>query len=336
MSTALTGNAHPVGNQLLTGSNVYFDKLNQQGGIKGAKIKLLVKNDGYEPNQAIINTREFILNDQVDAILGSLGTSTSYAVLPIIQQFKTPYLMPFSGAKQLYTSNNDFVFNIRASYNDEAIEQVNYLIQEKGHTNVGILIQADEYGLVVENALTQALAQFKLKPKKIARYKRNSNDIQKALTLLKKSGVTAVFIVGSSHAAATFINRGFEQDFTPDYTSMSFTSNSHLFSRLLYPTSLMITQVLPEPQQCHLALCIEFLKDMAKKNIKQPSIFHLEGYLNALLFSTAAKHCEQPISKNCILENLKHPKKKEEHFRQLFTDEKGNKKLYRSYFKQTQ
>lgn len=71
MSTALTGPAKNIGQQLHKGSSVYFDKVNNAGGINGAKVLLLVADDHYEPKQTVNNTREFIYTNKVDALFAA-------------------------------------------------------------------------------------------------------------------------------------------------------------------------------------------------------------------------------------------------------------------------
>lgn len=80
MSTALSGPAKDIGSQLHQGSELYFKKVNQAGGIHGQKIELLVADHGYEPKKAIVNTRKFIYSDNVFALFGSMGTPTAHAV----------------------------------------------------------------------------------------------------------------------------------------------------------------------------------------------------------------------------------------------------------------
>jgi len=149
MSTALSGPAQNIGQQLYKGSSIYFNKINNAGGINGAEVQLLVANDNYEPKQTVNNTRTFIYSDKVDALFGAMGTPTSHAIIPLLEQSKIPFLMPISGASFLHDKSRANIFNLRASYNDEAAEQIKYLVEERKHTKIGLFIQADEFGLYV-------------------------------------------------------------------------------------------------------------------------------------------------------------------------------------------
>ncbi len=334
MSTALTGPAKKIGTQLHLGSEVYFEKINKNGGINGAQIKLLVADDGYEPKKTVTNTRHFISNENVVALFGAMGTPTSHAVTPILEKLKTPYLMPFSGAEFLHTAPTINVFNIRASYYDEAKIQIKYLVEEKKHTKIGFLIQADEFGYVVETGLLKSLSKYNLKPVKVARYLRNTHEITQALEVLKSSGATAISLVGTYKPLSVFINTAYEQGYKPDYTSISFAPSSDLFANLKYSTDLMVTEVVPNPFQCKSVWCTEFLKDMKNANVTTPNRLHFEGYLNAVFFSLAAQHCPQPLENTCLMTQLNKSFREDQQLNSLFLDKNSinGHLVYRSFF----
>jgi ABC-type branched-subunit amino acid transport system substrate-binding protein len=60
VSNAQSGLAETFGRDLLAGSRAYFDLVNAAGGVRGHKIRLLIKDDGYEPEPALSNTNELI------------------------------------------------------------------------------------------------------------------------------------------------------------------------------------------------------------------------------------------------------------------------------------
>ncbi|NNG44874.1 ABC transporter substrate-binding protein [Pseudoalteromonas sp. NEC-BIFX-2020_002] len=334
MSTALSGPAKQIGEQLYQGSNAYFNKINNNGGINGARVELLVADDGYEPKRAVSNTRHFIYQDKVDALFGAMGTPTSHAITPILERVKTPYLMPYSGADFLHHQPTINVFNIRASYYDEVREQIKYLVEELKHSKIGFLIQADEFGHVVESALIKSLASYNLKPIQVARYRRNSNDIDSALKQLKSSNVTAIALVGTYKPLAEFINKAYQLNFSPDYTSVSFVSSQDLFDRIKQPSKLMVTEVVPNPKECDAYWCREFIKDMLLAKIDEPNRLHFEGYLNAMVFSSAVKRCSLPLQRRCLILQLNRVFREDKKINSLFVNKTDQNKriIYRSVF----
>ena len=82
-SAALEGPAAELGRGMNAGLRAAFDEANAAGGIRGRKLELVALDDGYEPTRAIENVQRLIAHDKVFALIGSVGTPTSRAVVPI-------------------------------------------------------------------------------------------------------------------------------------------------------------------------------------------------------------------------------------------------------------
>ncbi|WP_404341513.1 ABC transporter substrate-binding protein [Pseudoalteromonas mariniglutinosa] len=336
MSTALSGPAQQIGEQLAQGSQLYFNRVNNDGGVNGSPIDLIIKDDGYEPSNTVVNTRQFIFNDQVNAIFGSMGTPTASAIKSLLEKHKIPFIMPYTGADFLHNQSMPNVFNLRASYQDEAKQQIKYLVQERKHANIGFLIQADEFGYIVESSLIASLKEYAIKPVKVARFKRNSEDITKALLELQQSGVTAVCLVGTYPPLAEFINKAQQLGFNPDYTSVSFASSHDLYQHIQKPTNIMVTEVVPNPNTCSNFWCRQFILDMADVDPSTPNRVQFEGYLNAVAFTKAIQGCPMPVNNTCIIEQLNQVLSLDNHLQSLFVDKQDPslRQVYRSYFPQ--
>ncbi|MBE0369767.1 ABC transporter substrate-binding protein [Pseudoalteromonas aurantia] len=333
MSTALSGPAQAIGSQLKVGANIYFEQLNKNGGINGAKVDLLVLDDGYEPSRTVNNTRYFIYEKKVDALFSFMGTPTISAIRPLLEHSKISLLMPFSGADFLRDNRTLKIFNLRPSYFDEAEEQINYLVNERKHKNIALFIQADEFGITLEKSLTKVLADRGLTPSVITRFRRNSSNVDKALSKIKASRATAVALIGTYKPLAKFINRAQLRGVKADYTSVSFASSKELLSRIKSSQLLMITEVVPNPYNCSARLCNTFRTHAAAyPNVKIDHVL-FEGYLNALLFSKAATQCPLTFSDQCILDKLSLMLEHDADLQELFNLTSAEKKLpvFRSY-----
>ncbi|CAM4066488.1 ABC transporter substrate-binding protein [Pseudoalteromonas byunsanensis] len=333
MSIALTGPAQGIGKQLHDGALLHFDAINSEGGIAGKEIELIVMDDGYEPNRTVHNTRQFIYTHNVDALFGFMGTPTTAAIRPLLTHSKTPLLMPFTGADFLHQVANYHVFNLRASYRDEANEHIKFLTFEKNHQNIALLIQADEFGITVEKSLTQALARQGLKPSIISRFKRNTTDVERAHEQIKETNATAVIMIGTYEPLATFIKLANDAKLNLEFTSVSFVSSKELFARVEPGQAIMVTEVVPNPITCQAKLCKQFRQRVKKHPELKVDHILFEGYLNAVVFSRAAKQCQTDYSQQCLLNSLPSVLEHDSDLKALFGLTPQQKKLpvYRSY-----
>ncbi len=302
-SNALSGPTKNVGQRLIQGASAYFKRLNENGGIHGRKVKLVSLDDGYEPRRTVSNTRKLIEVEEVFALFGYMGTPTSQAILPILNKSQIPYLMPFTGASFLRKPIIKNIFNLRASYYQEAQAQVDYLVNKLSFQNIALVIQADEFGLSVQRTINNLLSKHNISPIITTRFKRNTNDIENILVKLMKKPVEAVIFIGTYQPFANLVNSAYRQEFKPVFTSFSVDGKS-IFTRLKYPSRVIVTEVIPAPEKCNWQLCQQFITDMKEAGIKKPNRTQLEAYLNAFVFSQAAKKCPVKLTTQCLLQKL--------------------------------
>lgn len=303
-SNALTGPAAELGIKLTQGAEVYFNKVNRQGGILGRQIKLSTFDDGYEPFRTVENTYKALASEQPLALFNYAGTPNAHAILPIIAEHKIPFLMPFTGAEFLRTPVNPYVFNLRASYNQEAAAQVEYLVTKVKAKNIALLVQADKFGAAVEKGYLLAMKKYQLKPVVTTRFRRNTQDIELALAVMVENGVDAIAFVGTYKPFIELINQAYQQNFSPFFTTVSFISSDDLFAGIKVPARILVTEVLPDPTNCRLAVCQEFLNDIQPYKGVMPEHVVFEGYLNAKLFVEVAKLCKSALTRACLLKEL--------------------------------
>jgi branched-chain amino acid transport system substrate-binding protein len=162
-SCALSGPAKNLGLEMRAGLQAAFFQINDNGGIRGREIVLLSRDDGYEPDEAVKNTNNLIYDDQVFALIGAVGTPTSLAVAPIIDQSRIPFFAPFTGAEFLRKPFKKYVINVRASYFQEMEKLTAYLIDRKKISRIACLYQNDSYGFAGLKGLEIALAKRNMK-----------------------------------------------------------------------------------------------------------------------------------------------------------------------------
>jgi branched-chain amino acid transport system substrate-binding protein len=98
----------------------YFKMLNEQGGINGRKITLLSVDNSYSPPKAFEATRRLVEQDQVLAIMGTLGTPPNVAVHKYLHEAHVPNLAIISGAGAFKDpAHFPWTMSVFASYRSE-------------------------------------------------------------------------------------------------------------------------------------------------------------------------------------------------------------------------
>lgn len=173
---AQTGPAAELCKRMQVGMLAQFNAVNAAGGISGRTIRLISRDDGYEPAKAIAAVKALIEEDKVFALVGSVGTPTNLAAVPAINAAGIPLIGPFTGAQGLREPLNRNLFHVRASYFDETERIVQHLTT-LGLTKIAVFYQNDSYGKAGLEGVLRALAKRNLKPTASVTVERNSVDV---------------------------------------------------------------------------------------------------------------------------------------------------------------
>src|SRR5438105_15725942 len=73
-SAALEGPAAALGLGMREGILAAFHEVNAAGGVKGRRLELVSRDDGYEAEKAVAHTNQLLKVDQVFALIGEVGT----------------------------------------------------------------------------------------------------------------------------------------------------------------------------------------------------------------------------------------------------------------------
>ena len=291
-SCALSGPAGNLGLEMRAGLLAAFSKVNDEGGVNGRDIRLISRDDGYEPDRAIHNTRLLVQEDNVFLLVGEVGTPTSEAVVPLIETWKVPFFAPFSGAEFLRVPFHKYVINVRASYFQEMEKLASYLIDDKKVQKIACFYQNDSYGFSGLEGIERALKKRGMKLVSKGSYERNTVAVMGGLRDINRAAPEAVVLVGAYSACAEFIKLSKSKIKKRQiYCNISFVGTESLRKALGgYGRDVVVSQVVPYPHDSGIPLVSEYMEAMGKYQHDYPiSFISLEGYIAGKLFSQIAK-----------------------------------------------
>jgi branched-chain amino acid transport system substrate-binding protein len=121
--------------------------VNDQGGVHGRKLKVVMKDDGYNPGRAVANLEE--MKEQVFASVGLLGSAILQASKDKVAEFKLPTINPYGNPAIWAKQPKDklrYVFVAYTDYHDEGDFLVTQAVTKLGGSKVAVFMQNDEYG----------------------------------------------------------------------------------------------------------------------------------------------------------------------------------------------
>jgi branched-chain amino acid transport system substrate-binding protein len=297
-AAVLEGPASALGQGMRAGIQAAFDEVNAKGGVHGRKLKLTSRDDGYEPDRAIAQTRKLIEEDKVFALIGPVGTPTSAAAQPIATAAKVPFIGAFTGAGFLRNPKLDNVINVRASYGAETEAWIKHLTEDLKIRKIAIFYQDDAFGRAGLDGVMAAMKKRGLELAAEATYERNTVAVKTALITLKRAEPEAVVMVGAYKPCAELIRLARKLEFNPVFVNISFVGATAL-AKELGPDGkgVVVSQVVPFPWDTSLKVVADYQAAIKAT----PDFVSLEGYLvGRLVIAALDKVGPQPTREGLI------------------------------------
>jgi ABC-type branched-subunit amino acid transport system substrate-binding protein len=128
-------------------SEAYAGYVNQQGGVHGRKLKIVLKDDGYNPGRAVANFNE--MKDSVFAVIGTVGTAVLNANKDLVAEAGLPLIYPLGNVQVFAKQPREkvrTVFQVYPDYADEAEFLVGQAAKLENVKKLGFFGQNDDYG----------------------------------------------------------------------------------------------------------------------------------------------------------------------------------------------
>jgi branched-chain amino acid transport system substrate-binding protein len=301
---AYTGPAGQLGKRMRAGIEAEFKAINAQGGVNGRQLKLIGRDDGYEPERAKAAVKALIEEDKVFALVGSVGTPTGLATVPILTAAGVPLVGMFTGAEGLRQPLNRHVFHVRASYFDETERIVEHLTT-LGIKKIAVFYQDDAYGKAGLEGVDRALTRRKLKTVATGPHERNSTDVNKALASILKGSPDAIVQISAYKSCAAFIKQARAKGFGGQFFNVSFVGSKALADELGDAgNGVVISQVVPFPYSPSSAIVREYQQRMAEAGDKELDFSSLEGFLSAKVFVEGLKRAGRNLTRDGLITGL--------------------------------
>ncbi len=218
VTNPLSGPAAGWGVPITGGMQAWVDELNDKGGIHGRKLKLIIKDDGYNPARALSNLQE--MKDQVLAIAGQLGSAPSAACKDFYPENKIPLIHGYANvdiyAKQP-KEKQKYYFIAYPDYENENEYFTKYAVEKLKAKKIAHFYQNDDYGMGANAGIKKALAALAGQAELVAEvpYEATERAFNTHALKLKQSQADTVIITTMMSAAALISKELAKIDYKP-------------------------------------------------------------------------------------------------------------------------
>ncbi len=224
----VTGPASSL-NAIARGIDAYVQHVNAQGGVHDRQIRLIVKDDGYDPARTPEVVRQLVEEDEVFALVGGIGSATCLSVKGYLANEFIPWVNPGSGLRQWVVPTNAYVFSIFPSYVTEARILARHAVNELGAEKVGLFYQDDAFGREGQEGVSLGLGDVDKRVEVAESYAFGSTDFAASAQKFKDAELDTVILWSTPSSAAALIAEFETLEFTPKLLGSQVLSDAIMF-----------------------------------------------------------------------------------------------------------
>jgi ABC-type branched-subunit amino acid transport system substrate-binding protein len=288
-----TGPVTKDATEMGAGAQVYFDALNASGGVLKRKVRMLVVDDHFKPDETVQQITA--LKGKVAALLPPVGSAQFDKVLKegVLEKIDFPILGVIPGVESFREPLRKNMFHFRAGDFDQIAKMID-LTTSVGMSKIGVLATNNPNGDQVTAFMQDALAKRKLKLTAVGKYDIGPKiDWTPSIKAFKETQPDVIVLVGPPFATAGFIKEAKSAGVGSALYGLSYT-DFRLAGKVAGPQlarGVAIAQVFPNPNNRTLPLVKEFRDNFEKYGKVQgvPSSFNLEGYIAGKLLVEAIR-----------------------------------------------
>ncbi len=182
--------------QIRNGTQMRIDEANEAGGVNGRKLKLIVEDNGSQPQLAVRATDKLINSDGVFAIVNPFGSGPNAAAVKRAVDAKVLYFSPWGASAVLrkISGNSPLLFTTTPDYDGTVGPALAWMIDEFKAKKVGFIYQEGPFGDLVRGGVNVAMKAKNMTLAAEAGYKAGDLDFSSQVARMKAAGVDLIMI----------------------------------------------------------------------------------------------------------------------------------------------
>ncbi|MEQ1536144.1 MAG: ABC transporter substrate-binding protein [Burkholderiaceae bacterium] len=286
----LSGPIAGFGKQARLGMLLRVDEINEQGGINGRKLKIIVEDSAYDPKKAVLAAQKLVNQDKIFIMLGHIGIAQNLAAMPVQFEKNVINFFPITAAREMYEPFHKLKYSFAATYFDQMRNAAPKVAKEKGAKKVCTMYQDDEFGLEVLRGAEAGLKTINMEFTEKTSYKRGATDFSSQVSKMQASGCDMIVLGTIIRETIGAIGTARKLGYNPIFLGSS-AAYTDLIHKLGGPAmnGLYATSTVQNPYTDDASPAISFwAKKYKTKFNEDPTVFSVYGYNIVDTFAVAA------------------------------------------------
>ncbi len=282
-----------------------FNAINEQGGIKNKKLKLISMDDMGEPLQAEKNIDFMRTKYKIDMFLGNMGTRSIVKVLPLIENGEIAMFFPWAGGSKLTNPNLTDIINGPGLIKPQIELLIDHTINNLGFRRIAIFHADDGFSTGITNDAINLLKQYGISPLAVENYNRFTMNIKRSAKKLLKADPKVIICISTTPPTVKLISNFFEHgDFGTTFLGID---SAFLVGDILREkgAKFFYSSAVPDPKDASIPIVKEYQENLTKFFPEEVfNILSLTYYISAKIITLAIKNLTGPITKEKIIAQI--------------------------------
>lgn len=193
--TPLTGDGATYGMATKRGLDLAAEEINNKGGIKGKKLKLIYEDDQMKPEMGINAINKLIHFHKVPVIIGAFGSTITLSIAPIAESNKVVLFSASSTADEIKDAG-DYIFRNVPPNSLQGRNAAEFAAQKLNAKTATILYMNNDYGITMKKAFEKSFIELGGKILLIENYNQGDKDFRTQLSKKKEKQPDVIFYPG--------------------------------------------------------------------------------------------------------------------------------------------
>ncbi len=302
----LSGPIAGFGKQARLGMMLAVDEINEQGGINGRKLKLIVEDAAYDPKKAVLAAQKLVNQDKIFMMLGHIGTAHNLAAMPVQFEKNVINFFPITAAREMYEPFHRLKYSFAATYFDQMRLAVPKMVKEKNAKKVCTIYQDDDFGLEVQRGAEAGLKTISMELAEKTSYKRGATDFSSQVSKMQASGCDLIVMGTIIRETIGTIGTARKSGYSPTFlaSSAGYTDLIHKLGGAAM-NGLYATMTVQNPYLDDASKPIQFWASKYKTKFNEdPTVFSVYGYTIVDTFAKAATKAGKGLNTDSFIKAM--------------------------------
>jgi branched-chain amino acid transport system substrate-binding protein len=302
----LSGPIAGFGKQSRLGMMLAVDEINEQGGINGRRLKLIVEDSAYDPKKAVLAAQKLVNQDKIFIMLGHIGTAHNLAAMPVQFEKNVINFFPITAAREMYEPFHRLKYSFAATYFDQMRNAVPKMVKEKNAKKVCTIYQDDDFGLEVQRGAEAGLKTINMELAEKTSFKRGATDFSSQVSKMQASGCDLIVMGTIIRETIGTIGTARKSGYNPTFlaSSAGYTDLIHKLGGAAM-NGLYATMTVQNPYLDEASKDIQFWASKYKTKFNEdPTVFSVYGYTIVDTFAKAATKAGKGLSTDSFIKAM--------------------------------